>query len=381
MTAYLTWGLRPDGNLEDISSQGSGKTSLVCPFCKIPLVAAKGPIREHHFRHDGETCHESLNEQQKIPGWDHFTLSFSEEIVSALQSGFDPNAKSSKQFSNYRIERKLWSKLVNAGLIRQNEWSGFNEFSDTGLIIVGGLSLPKFNNWMRERLADRIKLLDHQIAFENKHPMWKALETARQQTILSSSLYLFEFKYNGIIFHKVGRTNRKPEHRLAECIQDVQRTVGGKVKGKVLRVLNNAGYNEQYLLYKYRNSKMAMGSHQEYLELDNKARRRIKSELTRLINTNSPLNKEERLIASGRWRYERKRIDASRLGIQRTLRAGTSFGRPCIDDDDYFDKYSDIIKCLNDGCSISEAADITQYSVSTVKRVKKRLRAQKSAPA
>lgn len=51
----LPFGLNADGILVHIADVESGKgCGCFCPSCRSPLVAAKGPVRQHHFRHDVE---------------------------------------------------------------------------------------------------------------------------------------------------------------------------------------------------------------------------------------------------------------------------------------------------------------------------------------
>ena len=67
MSVYLSLGKDAQGNFHHIESQKSGKGELACPFCRCPLIAVKGKTKAAHFRHDGETCNESLNEIPQIP--------------------------------------------------------------------------------------------------------------------------------------------------------------------------------------------------------------------------------------------------------------------------------------------------------------------------
>jgi len=43
-----------------ISKVPSGKSHLICPGCKDLLVAAKGEIMAHHFRHLTNDCNSAL---------------------------------------------------------------------------------------------------------------------------------------------------------------------------------------------------------------------------------------------------------------------------------------------------------------------------------
>ncbi|ADI38447.1 hypothetical protein [Waddlia chondrophila] len=48
----MPFGLNSDGNLVHISEVVNGKKcDCICPSCKAPLTAAKGNIKQHHFKH------------------------------------------------------------------------------------------------------------------------------------------------------------------------------------------------------------------------------------------------------------------------------------------------------------------------------------------
>lgn len=90
------------------------------------------------------------------------------------------------------------------------------------------------------------------------------------------------------------------------------------------------------------------------------------------------LTTSEKMIVSGRYLYERKRLEASRRGIQLILKQGKAFGRPrgskvAVGSPAWDEKYRAIADCLHAGASIAEAAKKTGKSISTIKRVKKML--------
>lgn len=101
--------------------------------------------------------------------------------------------------------------------------------------------------------------------------------------------------------------------------------------------------------------------------------KRLKAEFTKLSNNLESFNKDERFIVSGRWRYEEKRLVASKRGIELTQRENGKFGRPkgsTVSIDDFLMKHSDIVTSLERGLSINQTAEITGKGRSTVKRVK-----------
>ncbi|MBE4621080.1 hypothetical protein BOO23_20265, partial [Vibrio navarrensis] len=83
--------------------------------------------------------------------------------------------------------------------------------------------------------------------------------------------------------------------------------------------------------------------------------------------------KAERFIVTGRWKYEEKRLAASKRGIELTQRESGKFGRPkgsTVSTDDFLIKHSDIVTSLERGRSINQTAEFTGKGRSTVKRVK-----------
>lgn len=54
LMAQLVYGRRPDGTIVSIAEVPSGrKCDCVCPACGVRLIAQKGDVNVHHFRHDG----------------------------------------------------------------------------------------------------------------------------------------------------------------------------------------------------------------------------------------------------------------------------------------------------------------------------------------
>lgn len=260
-------------------------------------------------------------------------------------------------------------------LFKRDDWTDNIVFTDTARVILGSLSLERFSHWMRNLLQTRIHELRVAIEQERKHRSWLSIEAHRQQQILSATLYLFEYKLeNNRVLHKVGRTSRQPEIRLKETILDLEKATGKRVqKSTILREVANSGHVEQYVFHKYRHFLASIGTHNEYLELDGKSLKRLKTELTKLRNDPKPFNLAERFVVSGRWRYEYQRLAASKRGIELTQRNGGKFGRPkgsIVSTDDFLLKHTDIVKLLENGHSLNQVALATSKGRSTVKRVK-----------
>ncbi|MGI2129604.1 GIY-YIG nuclease family protein [Shewanella oncorhynchi] len=369
--AFLTIGKAADGELIGIDAVKRGKSDLTCPFCQVPLIAAKGNFKVHHFRHDGETCHQSLQGLPQIPGWDHFHLLMPDFIVNVLQ-----NYAEKHPGEVFWYEPKHVRELLKHNLIDTDSYTGKYRLTDAALIITGQLSLSKFATWFRNELKSRIKWKTRLVDNEDAHRAYLEIEAWRQQQLMMATTYLFELTHNnGEVFYKVGRTRREVDVRLAEVKSEMKAHFNRDISAKILRLIPNGGFLEQYVLYRYRLSKREIGKHQEYLSLDASALKQLKAAFTRVANDLAPFDKDERFIATGRWRYEPKRLDAVRKGIRQTIQSGSSFGRPKgtikVGGEEWRKQYQYVIDLLEAGnLSQEKIARMTFNSTSTVKRVK-----------
>ncbi len=375
MSVYLSLGKDTQGNFYHVDSQKSGKGDLSCPFCLCPLIAVKGKTKAAHFRHDGETCNESLNEIPQIPAWHHFHLNYPLEIINALKDGYQADSKSPNVFQHWKSGLHRFPRAAKAELFNRDNYTDNLIFTDTARTILGSLPLLGFSQWMRNNLQMRIHILREEIEQGTKHRAWLEIEAHRQQAILKASLYLFEYQLaDNAVIHKVGRTSRAPDQRLKETALDLEKATGKTViKSTILRKVANCGHVEKYVFHRYYNQLANIGSHTEYLVLDAKSLKRLKAEFTMLTNNSEPFNKAERFIVTGRWKYEEKRLAASKRGIELTQRECAKFGRPkgsTVSTDDFLIKHSDIVTSLERGRSINQTAEFTGKGRSTVKRVK-----------
>lgn len=73
---FLELGTTKEGEWVHIANAKSGKTDLLCPYCRGPLIAKKGKVLVHHFAHNGDTCQASTEavKHTQIPTIDHFDL-------------------------------------------------------------------------------------------------------------------------------------------------------------------------------------------------------------------------------------------------------------------------------------------------------------------
>lgn len=278
-------------------------------------------------------------------------------------------------FQHWKSGLHSFPRAAKKELFNRDDWTGNFTFSDTARTILCSLPLSAFSQWMRNTLQIRVHTLREAIEQGTKHRAWLEIEAHRQQSILTSSFYLFEYQLaDNTVIHKVGRTSRAPEQRLKETVLDLEKAAGkAVVKSTVLRKTANCGHVEKYVFHRYNNLLANIGSHTEYLELDAKSLKQLKAEFTKLSNNLSPFNKAERFIVTGRWKYEEKRLAASKRGIELTQRERGKFGRPkgsTVNTDDFLIKHSDIVISLERGHSINQTAEFTGKGRSTVKRVK-----------
>ena len=124
--------------------------------------------------------------------------------------------------------------LEGLELTRYNEYSangrGAWEYTNLGLIAVGGLSLDLFNQIQEPRLIDGLESIEAEI-LELKELISEYPKRSKQELqdkivdykicltqyrrILTSNLYFLEVTADGEVFHKIGVTTRSRSH--SEC--------------------------------------------------------------------------------------------------------------------------------------------------------------------
>ena len=379
MSIYLSYAMDEQGCLHHVDELPTDSTMLCCPFCQCGLIPVKGRRYTHHFRHHGQSCKESLRELPAIPGWNHFHLDYPAEVVDVLNTGYDPTLQNPNRFTDWEVSLDQIPQRLRDELLKFNVFGHGFEFTRVSRIILGSLPLLPFADWMREKLQERIVELNASVD-AGAQTAWYQIEAYRQQSLMSATLYLFEYRLDDdSVLHKIGRTRRDVNARLAETIAAINRYHRCRVvSAEVVRSVPYCGYVEKYALHRYREYEFEIGNMTEYLQLDLNALRRVKSDMTKLANGVTPFSKAERFISSGRWRYESKRLAASKRGIEKTLRERGKFGRPKGTGNtpvQLLDKYQDVVDALGAGKSIAQTSRFTGKSASTIKRVKMALKA------
>ncbi len=278
---FLTHGLNAYDELVPVEAVPSGRTSLQCPYCRRSLIARKGRVKGWHFAHDGETCREVAQDNDRItvPFYDRFDVGLSRrtfETLTAVRAGTYGNPKTLEQLGYVE-----YNQFARGGL---GEW----QLTTIGRIPFGEATLSAFADFQRERIAQkhaqlmdaidmaaRYDHLDHATAVIDLR-----LYRAQLARLLSCSLYLMEVTTgDGRALYKIGMTGRTAVERAAE-VQAAVRPYLGDVQIRPLRVLAGRGLVERYALHRWRDSQHQVGSMGEFFQLED--RRRLLAEFTRL---------------------------------------------------------------------------------------------------
>lgn len=311
---HLQFGMTRDGEWRSVYEVNSGKTVLICPWCKQSLMAKKGLIRAHHFAHTGDTCRVSIDaiSQTQLPTFDTFELlDAAESKYMELRrrygshkniytfSGLDSALKrlevmkliSFKYQENAELEltKLLLSKLegnwLDAGgqptkalldmfnALRpiadlEPHWSSKQHIEEA--VISNQYRKYQFNSlqtlsdlnnaqcfwfdafWRRQAFVapEHLEFLRHKLQALNKQ-----------------SLYVMRFQ-GGFsaypeAFIKIGMTTREPTERLKEVITALK-PYGKNIKGELITNKENAGRIERLIHRQLIPSHLPVGRFREF---------------------------------------------------------------------------------------------------------------------
>lgn len=282
---FLQYGVK-DGELIYIDQVGRGALSdVVCPYCRGALVAKKGRVKAPHFAHTGQTCRQVKRDPNAIslPAFDRFDLELKGKDYDALKRFHDGVYYSGKEFE----------RLLRLELVEENPWSRRDELTKLGKIPFGELPLQSF-------AAEQDRLI------EEKHDqlrwwVWNPLNEAYRATaetdlaifraqwrrVLAGTLYFLEITHQDGKLYKIGVTHRSIKDRIAEIQRDlaIVSDPSSQFEGvtiKPLRVFQHRGAVELYFKHRYHAYQRQIGSLTEYFEFDDKTRKHVLSDLTRL---------------------------------------------------------------------------------------------------
>lgn len=280
---FLTHGLNKHDELIPVEAVSSGRVSLTCPYCGHGLIARKGRVLAWHFAHDGETCRDVAQDNDRItvPFYDRFDLGLVKRTFEALKAVHDnTNFSTADAKSLDALGFIEWNQFARNG---RGDWL----LTHMGRIPFGEATLSAFAEVQREKIANkherlvssidlaaRYDHLDHAAAVTDLR-----LYRAQLARLLGASLYLMEVAGDGRKLYKIGLTGRSVDERAAE-VQAALRPFLDKVKVRPLRVLAGRGLVERYALHRWREHQNTVGKMTEFFELED--RRRLLSEFTRL---------------------------------------------------------------------------------------------------
>lgn len=394
---YLTFGINPAGQWQSISETPSGRSNLVCPWCKRALIAKKGRIKTIHFAHDGETCRISQDAalQTQIPTYDTFEMLDTHEaryLERRIQYGSHGKVYSwdgmneaidrLEKMGIVSVERTNEAELIDVRA-RLGKLDG-QWLDDLGQPTKALLDLFKALDplvdlrfhWNRctkikstkidrsysQNQFDKLKSLSDLDRAQRYWfdaywrrlaavaPDYQELLAQKYSALGQQSLYVIHIsgEFEGLPpeFIKIGLSTRNANVRLKEILADLK-PFGQSIKGEVLAVKEHAGRLERLLHRMLSQDNLPIGTFTEFFATDRLEW--LLSELNTLTITKySPPESEtdagnEPVKLAGR----RKKNDAELLA-----------------------EYEDIAVMLQAGNGIREVSRITGRSVNTVQKVK-----------
>jgi hypothetical protein len=389
---FLTFGITSSGQWRSVYDVTSGRTELVCPWCKTRLIARKGNIKVHHFAHDGETCRisDEAVRQTQIPTFDTFELldpderQYLERRITYKQHrkvhewpGMDSAIQrlSAMQIITVQSTADDTLERVKENLYKLGGYLDSNGNPNPSLRKIFNALQPLINideRWRRavqiesthvsrDYQKNRFENINNLLDLERSQRYWldafwrrqsliapDYLEFLRQKfhALNQQNLYVMRFtgEFSGLpsSFLKIGQSSRDVDTRLREVLADLK-PFGSRIKGEVLRVKNGAGRLERLLHRFFDADNLAMGSFREYFQ-ENRSGWFIE-QLDNLVVSEyiPPVTEYENNPVPGR----RKKSNAEVLA-----------------------EYQDVVDALESGKGIREISRETGRSVNTIQKVK-----------
>lgn len=395
--SYLTFGLDSNGEWQYIENVKSGRTTLICPWCKTGLIAKKGFLVAHHFAHDGETCRVSQDAVQaaQIPTFDTFEpLDADERKYLERRAKYHNHQKvypwPSMQAAIDRLEAmRILSVNRQIDPALDNVKASLTKLSGQWLDHMGNPSpqltelfdalrpLTDLDYYWRQKIRvesttisrdyNRYRL-DKQTSLdglERAQRFWLDAHWRRQCVVApdfipflhaklnmlsEQSLYVMHVKGNfGASlpgsFIKIGMTTRDPNTRLKEVMASLK-PYGSRIKGEVVAFKAYAGRLERLIQRFLAEHNLTVGTFQEYfsdtrLDWLLEGFESVDIERYRLPEE---MNVEPTTVTPGRKKKSRLELLA---------------------------EYPDVVSRLEAGRGIREISRDTGRSVNTVGKVKK----------
>ncbi|EHZ2727030.1 GIY-YIG nuclease family protein [Vibrio parahaemolyticus] len=307
---FLNFGIDENNEIVFVDKVESGKTNLVCPFCKEPLQAKKGKVKEHHFAHIGETCRDSKNAVAKtnIPLFDTFTLltkpelKFIERLTTYGYKNMYSFTGSSEakdtllnlglieevQDYNHRNYQSFIDDLAleMPGMVADNQPSPeleklfkiIEKHSNTKLLKKSIIDIKLSKAYRDNDFETKTNLVDlpriqqfwidtHRARLELTEPELLPFFDKRVEHLNNQSLYLLRCSVmDGEDFYKIGMTTRPIEERVEEVKRDLKKHVELE-DVEVYFNLSGLGRVERLLHKHFTDRRKAIGSFTEYFDL------------------------------------------------------------------------------------------------------------------
>lgn len=394
---YLTFGINPAGQWQSISETPSGRSNLVCPWCKRALIAKKGRIKTIHFAHDGETCRISQDaaRQTQIPTYDTFEMLDTHEaryIERRIQYGSHEKVYSwtgmneaidrLERMGIVTVERTTEAELVDVRA-RLGKLDG-QWLDDLGQPAKALLELfdaldplvdlrfhwnrctkiksTKIDRGYSQNLFEKLKSLSDLDRAQRYWfdaywrrlaavaPDYQELLAQKYSALGQQSLYVIHIsgEFEGLPpeFIKIGLSTRNAHVRLKEVLADLK-PFGRSIKGEVLAVKEHAGRLERLLHRMLSQDNLPIGTFTEFFATN------------RLEWLLSELN----AITITEYTPPESKTDMGNKPLKLA-------GRRKKSDTELLAEYEDVAVLLQSGKGIREVSRISGRSVNTVQKVK-----------
>lgn len=397
---FLKFGLNGKNQWVGIEETASGKSSLICPFCKQPLIARKGKINEHHFAHQGHTCRvsELAVKKTQLPTVDNFELLDSDERkylerrrryqhrdifswggergaverleamqILSVEYEHTESQSLSAATANLRALRKGY--IDEAGRPSQALLDIFKALEPISGKVLADCWL-KTNRVINTKVnrsyyANKLNKLSSFGQFESAQRYWfdayyrkisltesdfLPLLNAKLSALNEQTLYVFRFEvdFDGCpeSIVKIGMTTRKIEQRLKEVTNMLK--VYGEVKsGNVMATKDHCGRLERLLHLHYAEQQITLERHREFFDLSASQLQKLVTEIEKVgdIECYSPpiIEQSNQINVAGR----KKKSNSELLA-----------------------EYPTVVDCLTQGLGIRPTAREAGVSVNTVQKVR-----------
>lgn len=292
---FLQYGLIPEGDGTDqqlklisIEEVASGRSRLVCPYCKAPLIARKGPVNQHHFAHDGETCRESkASVAMSIPLYDEIAT-LPGLLASDLRMLTHTLKRDQLNQSQFRGPyREAFDRLVDAELIEPvpegQRWVnnvGSHVYTRVGKQYANAgknrLSLSSFDRLQQDAIERKLLWLKTLAPLGGTSLVDYQLYLLHLEKLMQQSLYFLDVTIQETArsrprsLNKIGMTHRAIDARLAEIEAELSRYCHN-VTVEIVDVLPGKGRIELYFKRKHRRQQHRIGPLTEYFEFNRRS--------------------------------------------------------------------------------------------------------------